>query len=277
MKEFKGKISVVMPAHNEGHHIFKNVRETQAVFDEAQCDYEIIVVNDGSSDNTGEEAKRAAAGFLNVKVVDRDRNSGKGNALRRGFYHATGDVIVLLDADLDLHPRQLSSLFNIMKTQEADVVVGSKRHPESKLNYPTRRKIISKIYYFILWTLFGLPLNDTQTGLKIYKHEVLRRVMRRVLCKRYAFDVELLANVHRLGYKIVEAPIVLEFKREVRWGRMRLVDLWHAGMDTLAIWMRMTILRTYDSDKTEVRVAAAAAASDAAKEKISNEAVGNKA
>lgn len=273
MKEFKGKISVVMPAHNEGHHIFKNVRETQAVFDEAQCDYEIIVVNDGSADNTGEEAKRAAAGFLNVKVVDRDRNSGKGNALRRGFYHATGDVIVLLDADLDLHPRQLSSLFNIMKTQEADVVVGSKRHPESKLNYPTRRKIISKIYYFILWTLFGLPLNDTQTGLKIYKHEVLRRVMRRVLCKRYAFDVELLANVHRLGYKIVEAPIVLEFKREVRWGRMRLVDLWHAGMDTLAIWVRMFILRTYDSDKTEARVAAA----DAAKEKISNEAVGNKA
>lgn len=272
MKEFKGKISIVMPAHNEGHHIFKNVRETQAVFDQERCDYEIIVVNDGSSDNTGEEAKRASEGYLNIKVVDRDRNSGKGNALRRGFYHATGDVVVLLDADLDLHPNQLHNLFRIMKEQNADVVVGSKRHPESKLNYPARRKVISKIYYFILWMLFGLPLNDTQTGLKIYKQEVLRRVMRRVLCKRYAFDVELLANAHHLGYKIVEAPIVLEFKRQVRWGRIRLIDLWHAGFDTLAIWVRMYVLRTYDADREEARQLAR----DEAKAKIDNPAVGTK-
>lgn len=272
MKEFKGKISIIMPAHNEGHHIFQNVRETQAVFDEAQCDYEIIIVNDGSGDNTGEESKRAAAGFLNIKVVDRDKNSGKGNALRRGFYHATGDVVVLLDADLDLHPRQLSTLFDILEKQQADVVIGSKRHPESKLNYPSRRKVISKIYYFILWTMFGLPLNDTQTGLKLYKHEVLRKVMRRVLCKRYAFDVEILANAHHLGYKIVEAPIVLEFKRQVRWGRIRFIDLWHAGMDTLAIWVRMYILHTYDFDQVEQKPAA-----DAAKTKITKEVAGNKA
>ncbi len=254
MKEFKGRISVIMPAHNEGHHIYENVRETQAVFDEAQCDYEIIVVNDGSGDDTGVKAKRASEGFANVKVVDRDRNSGKGNALRRGFYHATGDVVVLLDADLDLHPKQLHTLFNIMKIEEADVVVGSKRHPDSKLDYPSRRKFVSKIYYFILWTLFGLPLNDTQTGLKLYKHEVLRKVMRRVLCKRYAFDVELLANAHHLGYKIVEAPIVLTYRRTVKWGRITLKDLWHTGLDTMAIWFRMYILKTYDlENKDEIK------------------------
>lgn len=252
MKEFKGKVSVIMPAHNEGHHIFDNVRETQKVFDESECDYEIIVVNDGSSDNTGAEAKRSAEGFRHIKVIDRDRNSGKGNALRRGFYHATGDVVVLLDADLDLHPKQLHTLFAIMKCEQADVVVGSKRHPESKLNYPMRRKIVSKIYYYILWILFGLPLNDTQTGLKLYKHEVLRKVIKRVLCKRYAFDVELLANVHHLGYKIVEAPIVLEYRRTVRWGRIGLSDLWHSGIDTLAIWIRMFILRTYDVERKEI-------------------------
>jgi len=240
-----------MPAHNEGHHIFENIRETQSVFNEANCHYEIIVVNDGSSDNTGTEAKRAAVGFDNVKVVDRDRNSGKGNALRRGFYHATGDVVVLLDADLDLHPKQLHTLFTIMHCEQADVVVGSKRHPESKLNYPTRRKLISKIYYYILWLFFGLPLNDTQTGLKLYKNEVLRKVLKRVLCKRYAFDVELLANAHHLGYKIVEAPIVLEYRRLVKWGRIGFSDLWHTGLDTLAIWVRMYILRTYDLEEKE--------------------------
>jgi len=242
-----------MPAHNEGHHIFENIRETQLVFHESDCHYEIIVVNDGSSDNTGSEAKRAAIGFNNVKVIDRDRNSGKGNALRRGFYHATGDVIVLLDADLDLHPKQLHTLFSIMHCEQADVVVGSKRHPESKLNYPTRRKLISKIYYYILLIFFGLPLNDTQTGLKLYKNEVLRKVLRRVLCKRYAFDVELLANAHHLGYKIVEAPIVLEYRRLVKWGRIGFSDLWHTGMDTMAIWVRMYILRTYDLEAKEFR------------------------
>jgi len=253
MKEFKGKISIIMPAHNEGHHIFNNIRETQKVFNEAKCDYEIIVVNDGSSDNTSSEAKKASIGFSNIKVVDRDRNSGKGNALRRGFYHALGDMIVLLDADLDLHPKQLSTLFGIMVCEQADVVVGSKRHPDSKLNYPTRRKVISKIYYYFLWALFGLPINDTQTGLKLYKHEVLRKVIKRVLCKRYAFDVELLANAHHLGFKIVEAPIVLEYRREVKWGRIGFMDLWHAGIDTLAIWFRMYILRTYDIERKEIK------------------------
>jgi len=272
VKEFKGKISVIMPAHNEGHQIYDNVRETQAVFDESGNDYEIIVVNDGSSDNTGSEAKRAAQGFSHIKVVDRDRNSGKGNALRRGFYHAVGDVIVLLDADLDLHPKQLHTLFGIMKCEQADVVVGSKRHPDSKLDYPSRRKVISKIYYFILWFLFGLPLNDTQTGLKLYKQEVLRKVMRRVLCKRYAFDVELLANAHHLGYKIVEAPIVLTYRRHVKWGRIRPVDLWHAGMDTLAIWVRMYILRTYDFEQKEIKKSAI----PAEKSKLPNPVTGRK-
>lgn len=253
MKEFKGKISVIMPAHNEGHHIYDNVRETQHVFEEAECDYEIIVVNDGSGDDTGKESKRAAEGCANIKVVDRDRNSGKGNAMRRGFYHATGDVVVLLDADLDLHPNQLHTLFTIMKLEEADVVVGSKRHPDSKLDYPSRRKFVSKIYYFILWSLFGLPLNDTQTGLKLYKHEVLRKVMKRVLCKRYAFDVEILANAHHLGYKIVEAPIVLTYRRTVKWGRITFKDLWHTGLDTLAIWYRMFIVKTYDLEKREIK------------------------
>lgn len=260
-----------MPAHNEGHHIYDNIRETQAVFDEAQCQYEVIVVNDGSSDNTGAEAKRAADAFENIKVVDRDRNSGKGNALRRGFYHATGDVVVLLDADLDLHPKQLHTLFTIMRCEQADVVAGSKRHPESKLDYPARRKVISKIYYFILWLFFGLPLNDTQTGLKLYKAEVLRKVMKRVLCKRYAFDVELLSNAHHLGYKIVEAPIVLEYRREVKWGRIGFSDLWHTGLDTLAIWVRMYLLRTYDIERRESKKKESAAG----KSKLTKEIAGN--
>ncbi len=243
---FKDKISVIMPAHNEGSHIFDNIKETHDVFKKTKRDFEIILVDDGSSDNTYSEAMRATEIFNNLKVVKHNKNNGKGNALKDGFNYVTGEYVVFLDSDLDLHPHQLHRLFSIMRNEQAEVITGSKYHPDSKLNYPPHRKLISKIYAFTLKILFSLPIRDTQTGIKIFKHEVLKRVFPRVLCKRYVFDVELLANANRLGYKIAESPIVLDYRRRVKWGRIRLFDLYKAGLDTLAIFYRMHILRYYD-------------------------------
>lgn len=131
-----------------------------------------------------------------------------------------------------------------MNKEKADVVIGSKKHPESELDYPRQRKFISNIYFLLIKILFSLPIKDTQTGLKLFKHEVLKRVFPKVLVKRYAFDLELLVNIHHSGYKIVEAPVTLNYQR--RMGRIRLKDLYHTGMDTLAIFYRMHILRHYD-------------------------------
>ncbi len=246
MKEYKGKISVIMPAHNEGYHIYQNLKETQEVFEKAGCDYEIVLVNDGSSDNTSLEALKAANESSRIKLVEIKENHGKGHALKEGFNHVTGDVTIFLDADLDIHPNQLQILFNIMRLEKADVVIGSKRHPQSRLNYPWHRKLISNIYALMLLCLFRLPLKDTQSGLKIYKTEVLKKVFPIILCKRYAFDVEILANAHHLGYRVVEAPIILNYRRVQKWGRIRLRDLYYSGIDTLAIFYRMYILRHYD-------------------------------
>jgi len=98
--------------------------------------------------------------------------------------------------------------------------------------------------------LFGLPLRDTQTGLKVYEFKVLEKVFPKVLCKRYAYDLELLVNANHLGYKVVEAPVVLNFRRPKKWGRIGFNDLYLTGIDTLAIFYRMHILRYYDSIKT---------------------------
>lgn len=246
MKESTGKISVIMPAFNEGHHILNNLQETAKVFEQADADYEIILVSDGSIDNTCAEAEKAAQTLPRLKVVDLNNNSGKGYALKEGFQQASGEFIVLLDADLDLHPNQLHTLFRIMRETEADVVIGSKRHPESKLDYPLHRRIISDIYAAALLLLFRLPLRDTQSGLKIYRRAVLEKILPIILSKRFAFDVEILANAHHLGYKIAESPLTLEFKRPMKWGRMRLRDLYYTGLDTLAIFYRMYIMRYYD-------------------------------
>lgn len=246
MRRLQSKVSVIMPAYNEGDRIHENLLITTRLFRKAKCNFEIILVDDGSQDNTYDQANLVAKEDDAVKVVRHLTNHGKGGALMTGFKQATGDFVVFLDSDLDLPPEQLRRLFRIMRDQKADVLIGSKWHPEAKIDYPRRRKIISKTYSFILWLLFRLPLKDTQTGLKIFRYEVLKKVYDRVLCKRFAFDVEVLANAHRLGYKIIEAPVIVQFRRRARWGKITLMDLYNTGMDTLAIFYRMYILKYYD-------------------------------
>jgi glycosyltransferase involved in cell wall biosynthesis len=250
MELYKGKISVIMPAYNESGHIYKNIMETCGVFEKTKRYFEIIVVDDGSTDSTYKEAKRAEYSAENVKVVHYSMNNGKGNALKEGFKHATGDYVVFLDSDLDLHPSQLHRLFRVMRNNRADVVIGSKHHPKSLLNYPMTRKVISRVYAAALKVLFNLPLRDTQTGLKVFNYEVLERVFPKVLCKRYAYDLELLVNANHLGYRVAEAPVVLNFKRPRKWGRIGMNDLYLTGMDTLAIFYRLRVLRYYDSIET---------------------------
>ncbi len=239
-------VSVIMPALDEGHHICANLLETVKLFERAKCDFEIIVIDDGSTDDTRDEVAKACAIDGRIKGVFLRRNYGKGHALQVGFQHCRGDYVVFLDSDLDLHPRQLVGLFRVMRDKDADVVAGSKRHPESTIDYPFRRKVISWIYYYILWMLFNLPLHDTQAGLKIFRRRALRETLPFLLCKRYALDVELLANVHHLGFRICEAPVKLKFRREHKWGRIRFRDLYYTGLDTLAIFYRIHILRYYD-------------------------------
>jgi glycosyltransferase involved in cell wall biosynthesis len=237
--------SVVMPAFNEAEFIEKNVEETVITLAELGYRFEVIVVDDGSLDNTHEYAARARRQYPNhVRVVRYDENMGKGNALICGSAYATGDYVVFLDADMDLHPRQLPVLFDVLEARDADVVVGSKHHPLSHVSYPRIRRVYSLTYYALVRLLFGLPVRDTQTGLKVFRAQVLREVLPLLLVKRFAFDIELLTNAHRKGFKIVDAPVTLNFRRTL--GRIRGDDVVSVLKDTLAIFYRMRILRYYD-------------------------------
>lgn len=238
------RISILMPAYNEASVIAPSVHETVETLDGFGWDYEVVVVDDGSLDGTLATIERLAKTHGRLVVAKNRENFGKGRALKKGFRYTSGDYVVFLDCDLDLHPRQVKTLFDIMAKEQADVVIGSKRHPASQVDYPWHRQMISTTYFFMVKLLFGLPIRDTQTGIKLFRREVLAKVFPRMLVKRYAFDLELLALAHHFGYRIAQAPVILETKRYQH--RIRLLDILHTFWDTLAVWYRMHVLRWYD-------------------------------
>ena len=238
------KISIIIPAYKEEERIFHTISETNRIMNELHLNHEIIVVDDGSEDRTYDEILRAKSVFDNVIPARYDKNEGKGYALKHAFNYVTGNLVSFLDADLDLHPSQIPTFLEIMEKSGADIVVGSKRHPQSQLEYPAHRRLLSVAYNGLTRLLFDLPLTDTQAGLKVFKYEVLKKVFPRVVVKQYAFDLEILVNARHLGYKIVEAPIILKFQRDT--GRIKFDAIRKLAVDTAAIFYRLRILKYYD-------------------------------
>lgn len=240
-------VSLIVPAYEEGHHIYDNLIEiNKNIFDFCE-DYEIIVVDDGSSDSTADEAKRAAEECKNITVISCRENGGKGKAVRIGFKNASKDLITYIDADLDIPPRQIECLFQTMLESSADVVIQSKRHPESVVNgFPLKRRILSNGYILLAKKLFRLPVSDTQVGIKLYKREVLEKIEPKLMVNRYAFDIEQLVLAHRHKYAISESPVHIEFKAE--GDNMRIKDIFHIARDTLSVFYRLNISKEYDSD-----------------------------
>ena len=249
-----GMVSIIMPGYNEGDKIYSNLLEADRVLCGMFENYEIIFVNDGSKDTTLEMALKAKGECSRINVIDCTINNGKGTALQEGTEAARGKYIVFMDSDLDLPPAQLTRFFDILMQENADVVIGSKMHPESVSNYPSARKFTSFGYYLFLLILFRLNIHDTQTGLKLFKANVIKPVMKIILVKRFAYDIEVLSIINRRGYKIAESPIVLDFSRGMKWGRIRFKDILDVIIDTLAIYFRLNISHYYDRQEDKLLI-----------------------
>lgn len=241
-------ISVLMPCYNEIDTIRNNITETvNALKNSNNGSFELIVIDDGSSDKTFQEIKVGAENNGYVKSIQL-KHQGKGRALRYGFQHARGKYICFLDGDLDIHPQLIKPFMELMGKENADVVIGSKRHPLSRVNYPLHRRVLSFGYQSFVKMLFNLSIMDSQVGIKLFKKEVLDEVFPRILVKEYAFDIELLVNAHLNGYKIIEAPIEMDFKTGVESS----VDpeaYVRMFIDTCAVFYRTNILHYYDNGR----------------------------
>ncbi len=237
-------ISVIMPAYNEAAEIRNSVIRTHRQLQRMAREFQVVVVDDGSTDGTAAVLDELAQELDGVTPVRLERNCGKGEALRKGFTHARGDLVFFLDADMDLPPEQMPVLMTAMEEEQADVVIGSKLHPRSRVDYPTHRRIISFIYFTITRILFGLPVRDTQTGIKLFRREVLDCCMPLMFVKAFAYDLELLVIAQHFGFRTVESPVIIEYHQ--KYGYIMPGVMKTTAIDTLAIYYRLNILRSYD-------------------------------
>jgi len=238
-------LSAVVPVYNGGEEIVRNVdvirRTLTTALPEEQV--EVIVVSDGSIDETAARLSQARAD-LGFRLIHYDRNLGKGYAVKAGALAARGEWIALIDADLDLDPASVPSFLEVARREQLDFAIGSKRHPDSVVEYPRSRRIASWWYQQLNRLLFQLDVRDTQVGLKVFHRRVVEDVFPLLLVKQFAFDLELLAVATALGYgRIEEQPIRLEyrFSGSALGSRTVARALW----DTAAVFYRLRILRTY--------------------------------
>lgn len=241
------KFSLIIPVYKQEKVIRRDLEEVIAALDTLKIDFEIIPVIDGELDRSLTEIKKVKD--RRIRVVGYKTNHGKGYAVRYGFSHATGDVIGFKDAGPDLKAKALPVMLTQFNFQNADIVIGSKRHPDSQVDYPEYRKILSWGYQQFTRLLFGLDVRDTQVGMKIYRRKVLEDVLPRVLVKKFAFDIEILAVAYHLGYrKIYEAPVEINLfsgKSSINWHTI-LRTILNMLNDTLAVFYRLQILHYYD-------------------------------
>lgn len=246
----KKLLSVIIPTFRQEKTIKRDLLRIKRVMDQLRYDYEMIVVVDGFVDNTLENAKKVKSS--KVVVVGYEHNHGKGHAIRFGMAKAKGNVIAFIDAGMDINPNGISMLLEHFEWYGADIIVGSKWHPVSKVKYPFNRRILSFGYGSLVKLLFGLRVKDTQLGMKFFRREVLEKVLPRLLVKKYAFDIEILAVADSLGYKrIYEAPVELDWKSINSSVSSNLTKaIWDMTMDTLAVFYRLKILKYY-SDRNK--------------------------
>jgi glycosyltransferase involved in cell wall biosynthesis len=249
-------LTVVVPVYNGGDEIVDNVNVIQRSVSEGLRgeEVEVIVVSDGSIDDTAERllAARSEAG---IRVIHYDRNLGKGYAVKIGALAAHGAWVALVDADLDLDPASVPFFVETARREDLDFAIGSKRHPDSVVHYPRSRRIASWAYQQLNRLLFRLDVRDTQVGLKVFSRRVAEEVLPLLIVKRFAFDLELLAVAKSRGFdRIRELPVRLQY----RFSGSGVGSLAVAGAlwDTAAIFYRLRILRTYERKRRLLGVAA---------------------
>ena len=206
------ELSLIVPAYNEAGRIGGTVTHICAYLDRQKYDWELIVVIDGGPKTAADEARAAAGGRANVRVLENDTNRGKGYSVRRGFADAHGDRLVFIDADLSLPIEGLDAMLSRFDLG-ADVVIASRTAPGSRVEGapPAMRDAMSKVFNLAVQALVVSGISDTQCGFKGFTAEAAKKIFSVAERDRFGFDVEALYLAKRHGLRIDELPVICRY------------------------------------------------------------------
>jgi len=211
-------LSVIIPAYNEERRITKTLLSIDGYLKRQTYDYEILVVNDGSEDETVGVLERLKTKISNLAIIDDKRNQGKGHAVRHGLLAASGDVRLFTDADSSTPIEEIEKFLPYFK-ERYDIIVGSRSIKGAKImvGQPLHRKVLGTIYRLLSHAVVGLrDIRDTQCGFKIFSSKSVSDILPRCRTNGFSFDSEILIIGQRLGYKIKEVPVVWTNSPETR-------------------------------------------------------------
>jgi len=201
-------LSIIIPAYNEAERIPKTLLDIDKRLEHAEYSYEILVVNDGSKDNTAEIVRNMVKVVRNLKLVDIKDNAGKGGTVRQGMLLATGKIRLFTDADNSTSIDQFNAMMPFFK-EGYDVVIGSRAMKGAKLDpaEPIYKQIPGKLGNLFIQALLLPGIWDTQCGFKAFTDEAAEKIFNISKITGWGFDVEILSLAKLQGYKIKEIPV----------------------------------------------------------------------
>lgn len=226
-------LSVIIPAYNEEKRLSVFLQD---VFDFVQKKkyYEIILVNDGSTDNTLSIMQKMKGNATNVHIVTYLDNRGKCGAVKAGVEFAKGDDIIFIDADGSIHPREIPMMAE--KLASFDVVVGNRASKESDVVQPFLRQLTGRIFNSYVNFLFGTTIQDHLCGFKGFKRNVAKTLFSDLKSKGWIFDVELFYKIHKNNNSLYLLPIHWEHKENTK---IKIFDPIRMAVQLLVLRLRL--------------------------------------
>lgn len=200
-------LSIIVPAYNEAEVIQSTLKKISEFLNNQPMTYEIIVVNDGSTDATADKVREL--NFNNLVLLENGKNLGKGAAVKKGVLVAQGDYLLFLDADYSTAIDNLPKFLDLLISQKADLVIASRALAESvvKIHQSRLKEVVGKLGNWPIRLFLVKGIKDTQCGFKLFKRSCLPLFKLQRL-NGFGFDFEILFLAQKFGYKIVEAPVI---------------------------------------------------------------------
>jgi len=200
--------TIVIPAYNESARLGATLERVLAYVHAQHWDAEVIVVNDGSSDNTADIVLSFAAKDPTLRLLENPGNRGKGYSVRNGMLHSAGRIVLFSDADLSSPIEEAPKLFAALDAG-ADIAIGSRwlRAETQTQRQPLHRQLFGRIFNLLLRAMLGLHFADTQCGFKAFKRPAVEAVFPLQKIERWGFDPEILFLARKLGFKVKEVPV----------------------------------------------------------------------